>query len=151
MLFLPALVHAEFVCQSEVNYKWKSETAEAEYEIFWTSLERNGADEKGSLSSLANAIAREKQKARKDCKKEHENLTGCIASKFDSMLSVFPKLSFSARKSLEEAITSDCTAQQGKCTEVTSTKAECVNLNPEEENAEEDDKKGKGKDKKKGR
>lgn len=117
--------YAEFSCKAEVSYKWKKAKAENETEVYFSSVERKGLDEAKAKAALSDALAKEKVLAFETCKKEHEDLASCISAKYTSFNSTLQALTFSARKALEEAITSDCGGQVGSCSSSTATDAKC--------------------------
>ena len=145
----PAL--ADFRCSSDVSYKWKKSESE-EAVIHWAALDAEGVDEAASKSTLEERVLHEKKKASEACKDLHENLSGCLGAKYSSTASELKALDFSARKALQDAIQTDCKAQQGRCMEISASDAKCVEKKKAEsaEDTKKDDKgKGKGKDKKK--
>ncbi len=160
----PTTLSAEFLCRADTSYSWiKEKTAIApsdgktemppkvsrnEMKVFWTSSEARGEDEEKAKAALMNKLEAEREKARESCKKEHENVAFCIASKFSAMKSVLQQLDFEARRTLRDSIASDCAAQQGLCQEAVSTDPTCKNLTPAVE-GEGEEKDGKGKKKKK--
>ena len=131
-----SVAQAEFHCKSVLHYKWKSDDGH-EKQVHWLQVEHTGAEEKVVVGELEAEINIEKENARVACVKNHENLTGCVASKFSQQASVFRGLSFNARKALEDAIATDCKRMQGTCMTVESTDPVCVENKSEEELAAE--------------
>jgi hypothetical protein len=140
----PSLVAAEFVCKSEISYSWKKEGNEELSKVIFAVLEARSDNQELAKAKVESQVLRHTPRASQHCNKEHENLSGCIAAKFTAQASVLDRLSFAARKKLEEAITTDCQARIGACKAVEATEVECQEL------AEEgDEEKGKEKGKKK--
>ncbi len=119
---------AEFACSGSVSYHWKKEKDEKPSEVHWRSLSAVGKDEDLAKRALFEAQALEKNKALKACATEHENVAGCVSSKFSSNAHTYNALSFSARKALEDAITKDCAVSQGICLEAKASDPTCKEL-----------------------
>lgn len=130
----------------------KSDAAEdTGHTVYWMSLEAKAPTEEEARQKLNKAALNERAGAEKACRNAHENLSGCIASKYSSLSSSVGTLGFSARKSVEDAINSDCKLQQGRCLGSVVTEVKCsekIEAKPEEaepESKEGKDKKGKKK------
>lgn len=119
---------AEVLCHTSVSYVWKKTQEEAEQEVFWARIERRGAEEAAAKSALDEAAAGEKTKALAGCQSDHENLAGCVAGKFTSLAPTLQRLTFSQRKSIEDAVNSDCVARQGKCSTIKVADPVCAQL-----------------------
>jgi hypothetical protein len=119
---------AEFRCGSELSYQWQKAGQDAAAKVLVGSFQATGVDEPAAKAALATRLEREKISSREQCKKEHENLSGCYSVKFASMAALIQSLDFAARKSLSEAITSDCKQQQGSCLDVKSSDPICQDL-----------------------
>lgn len=128
LIFVTNSAFAEFLCHTSVSYVWKKTQEEAELEVFWARLERKGADEVSAKRLIEEALALERGKALNGCQQDHENLAGCVAGKFSSLAPTLQRLSFSQRKSIEDAVNSDCSARQGKCTTVKVEDVGCAEL-----------------------
>lgn len=151
VLSYPQLSRAEFLCRGEVTYKWIKNPPPAEktipvvgatsspppeitpveippLNVFWTSIEQKGATEDDGKAQVTKLSLQERASAEKTCVSQHENLSGCIASKFDSLSSTLATLSFSARKAMEEAISKDCSGQLGKCQGSALSEIKCVEV-----------------------
>ena len=111
----PAL--AEFECAADAGYKWmkKNDKEAAPRSVAWSSLRARGASEAEAREKLGAIAARASAEAEIGCRKRHENLSECIAARFAQNGPLLGTLSFKARQALEDAITSDCQAQQGAC------------------------------------
>lgn len=134
-----APARADFICRSDVSYKWvKADPAKstpepkpassAETTVRFAAVERSGVDEAGAKASLEPELNKTKVRATEACKKEHENLAGCIAGKFSIQSSTLAGLSFTARRELEKAITADCQAQLGTCLTALSSDPACEEI-----------------------
>ena len=121
----PQVTFAEFSCKSEVIYKWKPGEEEEVIEESWIKLEKKGGAEAEVKKSIEADIKRETEKASNTCKRKHENIAGCISSKYSSMQNVISEMSFTARRSLEEAMTEDCKQSQGKCMGASAKEIHC--------------------------
>ncbi|MCO6429471.1 MAG: hypothetical protein J5J00_01325 [Deltaproteobacteria bacterium] len=168
----PQIARADFICRTEVAYRWKrSESAPAKpesdetpaaspsssegeaspQEVFWRAVETSGAEEEAVRAKLTEAANQEKLPALEACRREHQNLSGCIASKYQGLAGSFTSLGFSARKALEEAVIQDCTKQQGECLEAVAKEIKCVEKKeeapPPDDKAAKDGGKEKGKKK----
>lgn len=138
----PIKAEAEFLCKSSVSYKWKKAKGEEEVEVAFQLIERSGTDEAKAKLALNGAVDRAKGEAFEACKKDHEDLASCISNKYSAYGSTLRSLGFGARKALEDAITSDCTAQEGRCLVTSAADPKC-----EEIVAAEPEKGGKNNDK----
>jgi hypothetical protein len=116
---------AEFVCKADVTYSWKR-GEEAEAVIYFDSAKANGADEAQAKAALLEKLSPVKLKASENCRKIHENVSGCINTKLTTASASLAALSFSARRVVEEAAAADCQKQSGKCTSVSSTEPTCA-------------------------
>lgn len=147
---LPALGWADFHCQSAISFKWKR--GDAEFDVYRQVVTGAGVDEAEAKAKLKDAVDAAKTEAQANCKQQHENLAGCIAAKFQTLGNTYQALGFSARKTMEEAITKDCENQQGLCAGAHSSDPACVQRfasgepSPTPEEAKKDEK-GKGKKK----
>lgn len=140
---------SEFLCRTEISYKWKREKEEVASESLYSSLEQKGVDEKSAKDQLLQKVPREKGKALEHCRKHHQNLAGCIATKYGSVASVLQTLGFSARKAVQDAIAEDCGNLQGQCGEIVSSDPVCQELVAAEGEEGKDKKKKDDKGKKK--
>lgn len=167
--FIPKACLAEFICKGEVQYKWRAATSDnlstksntaplaqatpqpsssEEQGVFWAVVERKGATEEEAKRSVVDASIPQRSAADKACRLQHENLTSCVANKFTSLSSTLNSLTFSARRSLEEAVTSDCNKQQGTCLPSVVSDPICIEKKTEEAPPEGGDKAEKDKGKK---
>ena len=117
-------VEAEFICSADVHYKWRRASSsenttngesQNEHTVYWTSIEKQAATEEAAKEMVHKVSLAERGNAERACSTTHQNLSGCIASKYSSLSSSVNSLGFAARKSIEEAIDADCKLQQGKC------------------------------------
>jgi hypothetical protein len=115
---------AQVICKSEITYSWKRGN-DPESTIYFSSLDESAATEELAKAALTARIPREKLRASEACRKLHENLSGCIATKLQTGGS-FSELSFSARKAVEEAAKRDCDGTSGKCTAISSSTPTCI-------------------------
>lgn len=136
-----APVEGTYSCRSEIRYSWKASPAagdltpapdkgttdskeiEISYAMVEASAKTNEADAKKALQQRVSA---EKANASNRCRHQHENLAGCISTKYTSMASILNALSFAARGELEKAIAEDCGKQTGRCLSTTSSEPECT-------------------------
>lgn len=124
-----------YTCRSEIKYTWKA-TKEAsltpvaepkEIEITFGLVEASAkTSEADAKKALLQRVSAERATASNRCRHEHENLAGCISTKYTSMASILNALSFSARGELEKAIAEDCGKQTGRCTSTSNTEPECT-------------------------
>lgn len=66
------------------------------------------------------------ERVMKLCRQKHENLSGCMAERFVSLSTMMGSLSFTARKTLEDAIAQDCQKTQGRCSKFIAGKVQCL-------------------------
>jgi hypothetical protein len=116
LIAVPAF--ADHLCRAEITYKWRRAQEEKESEVILQALEAKGSDEASAKAEIKKLALSARSGAQATCAQRHENLTGCISSKLAAASTVQHTLSFSARKTLEEAIKTDCSNSQGVCTEI---------------------------------
>lgn len=138
----PGVIDGVYTCRSEVKYLWKpgaqpssavgvSKTTEPTpaasegIEVSFGMVETRARGEADAKTTILQRIAQEKTTALNRCRHAHENLAGCISTKYASMSSILNALSFTARSELEKAINEDCTKQSGRCISATNSDPEC--------------------------
>lgn len=127
-LMFAAPVFAEHFCRTEITYKWRRAQEEKEVEVIVQALEARGVDEPAAKAEIMKLALAARSGAQATCAQVHENLSGCISSKLAAASTVQHTLSFSARKTLEEAIKTDCSNSQGICTDIVVKDATCEEL-----------------------
>jgi len=146
LFVVPTQVRAEFICTSEISYSWKKE--EAELKVFHSSVKHLSTDEETGKRTIAAPLLTAESKAQRTCQSEHENLSGCLASKLNATTTARSIGSFSARKEIEKAIDADCKMSNGQCRGTSHTDVVCKEVvAPAEEGAGKSDEKAKGKEK----
>ena len=122
--------HADFSCAATVSYQWKKKEDKEARAVVWIEVAARGETEEAAKAQLAATAASETPRARDACARDHESLASCIAAKFSAQSSLMASLSFSARKALEEAISSDCKGSQGECGTAVLSEARCIENKP---------------------
>ena len=117
---------AETMCKSEVSFKWKA--GQEERSEYWSTLQAKGADEKAAKEVIATSFDRERLLAQKGCRERHEDVSGCIAGKLSALRPSLSSMGFSERKSVETAVSADCTVRQGICSDVVMGEPKCVEM-----------------------
>ena len=117
---------AEFLCRANVSYSWEKDKEMSKIIVFVESIETTGVDEAAAKAALVERVEKAKGRASEQCIKDHQNQSGCIASKFASLNATMQALPFSSRKLVEESISTDCKAQQGKCLEPVGSDPQCL-------------------------
>lgn len=115
---------AETLCKSDVSFKWKRE--QEELTEYWSTVQAKGADEKAAKDAMAPLFDRERAPALQACRERHEDLSGCVAGKLTALRPTLTMMGYSERKSIESAVTGDCSARQGKCGEVVLGEPKCA-------------------------
>lgn len=129
-------VLADFICSSDVIYAWTANQspslpvataggAATPSQTFFGKIEARAESEELAKKALATRVGAAKTQAIARCKREHENLSGCVAAKYSAMGTTLNTLTFSARKALEDAINTDCEHQSGICGQASVAEAEC--------------------------
>lgn len=148
--FYPLLSFGEFHCQDDIKISWKSkpeinevptttnispsseatpsQTSPEVKSEFYTQIYARGISEEEARTNLEKASATAKDKALRSCKNQHENLSGCSATKYSAMASIINNLSFSARKEIEKAISIDCQKNHGECISAEGTEVKCKEI-----------------------
>ena len=93
--------------------------------VRFATVQRAGLDEAGAKANLQTELDRQKARASEQCKRDHESIGDCMATKLSSRASTLNSLGFSARAELEKALTKECTTQQGTCLSVESGEPQC--------------------------
>lgn len=161
---------ADVLCRAELVYRWvrtaqpsahstggtasggstatSSPAAEVVEEVQWSTFDHQATDEASAKAGLTELLTLKRPDALDACRKLHEKLTSCVATKFSTMASTLDALSFSARRALEEAISTECRIQSGRCLDTKSSEPRCSEIKVAAVASPADDKKG-GKEKKK--
>ena len=98
--------------------------------IRFAGVQRYGLDEAGAKANLKIEVNRQKARASEACKRDHESIGDCMATKLSTKSSTLNSLGFSARAELEKALTRECSEQQGVCLSVESSEPQCRDLTP---------------------
>ena len=143
-------VMAEATCESLITYKWarreaSNVTPAGAITVEVKKIVATGAEEAAIKAKIGEILPVEKGRAMEACRREHESFADCLSAKYAAKASVLNSLRFESRKSFEEAIHQDCSAQQGLCMEATGSEPQCV-VKAEAVDAEAADAKGKGKE-----
>jgi hypothetical protein len=120
----PVISFADFQCKASISYGWQRGES-AEQTTFFSGAEGVAATEEAARVVLAERTSREEPKAIAECRRLHENLSQCVATKYASLGGVLGSMSFSSRKSLEDSINKDCMAAQGVCTGSKLSEVKC--------------------------
>ena len=124
-------LYAQSTCESVVSYKWAKREGDKSTPVAAVGVEVKklvaaGEDEAAVKARLAELLLTEKNRAMDACRREHESMADCLSAKYAAKASVLNALRFESRKAFEDAIRSDCSAQQGICTEVLSSDPQCT-------------------------
>ena len=143
------LAFAEAACESVISYKWGKREGDKGMPASPVSVEvkklfASGADEGSAKVRLGELLPIEKGRAMDACRREHESLADCLSAKYAAKASVLNALRFESRKAFEDAIHSDCSAQQGICVEAVSSEIQCLVKAEAAEAEQAADAKGKG-------
>jgi hypothetical protein len=132
IVFLPIVSTAEesepkplFVCRSNVSFEWKRDGEQELQKEFFVTAARSAPDEARARGELALAVRQLEQEAMNACRSSHENMSGCIGSKFANLSDLFRTLSFDARTKMQNAIEADCKIAQGLCHTASSSEVQC--------------------------
>ncbi len=96
--------------------------------VRFAGVQRAGYDEAGAKANLQVELNRQKVRASEQCKRDHESLGDCLATKLSARASILNSLGFSARNELEKALQKECSTQQGVCLSVDSSDPQCRTL-----------------------
>jgi len=123
-------VHAQATCRSEVSYSVKK--GDKDQSVIVKFQEARGAEEAAVKEALTQQLAIAKQEALTLCQARHENMSSCVASKFEKTGGLMQQLQFAARVKLQDAIEADCKAQHGTCIEGKASEVTCSVIKPVE-------------------
>lgn len=170
MSSLAAVARADFVCSSEMAYKWarnQREVSSAAKDdkaasaggdkvepsvVKLMAVERPGIDENAAKEALQAEVSRQRPRISALCKKEHESFGDCVAGKLSNKSSMLNSLSFSVREEVQRGLINECKEQSGTCLSVEVSEPKCrevVVVKPAEAagDGKKDAKKGDGKKK----
>ncbi len=125
-----ACAFAQATCRADVSYNLKRGSAEESFVV--KQEEARGPEEAPVKEALAQRLILSRQEAVALCRERHENLSACVATKFAKNGGLMQQLQFAARTKLQEAIESDCKAQQGTCAEGKVSEPTCTVIKPVE-------------------
>lgn len=143
LVFITGSARADFICSSELAYKWvrtkrevssaikdaKAPPAEAEKVepsvVKLMAAERSGVDEAAAKDALQAEVSRQRGRVSALCKREHEAFGDCVAGKLANKSSLLNSLGFSARDEVEKGLISECKEQSGTCLAVEVSEPKC--------------------------
>jgi hypothetical protein len=117
---------AEVKCASQLSYSIEKEGLLTE--VFFGEVRAVAADEALAKAKIDSDSLKSKTKALQQCRKLHENFSGCLHAKLESASGALKASSFSARKALEDSFLADCKKQQGNCKEVKNSEIKCETI-----------------------
>jgi hypothetical protein len=123
--FVPVGVRAEFICSSGVQYTWKRAGEENSHQVFWGAVQANASSEVEAKRGLEVRVRREESRALEECRRLHESLGACVAGKLGAHHGTLNRLSFTARKSLEDALVKECKDAEGTCGPISRSEVKC--------------------------
>jgi hypothetical protein len=94
--------------------------------IVYSQEEASGDEEERVRQALSRKVILTQQEALKLCKDRHENLSGCVASKYTALGGLLQQMQFSARAQLQSAIEADCKKQLGRCGLGNAPELQCI-------------------------
>jgi hypothetical protein len=128
------------VCQVEVHYVWLRK--KIENQVYVNTITQEGKDLSVAENLLQSEYAKFKSKGFELCRKEHENLAGCLTAKMLKVVPAYQVAEYTIKRTLEESIKRDCQAQIGQCKDVIVSKPKCSEIKPiEAEKEKSEDKK----------
>lgn len=128
---VPRGAFAQVTCRATVEYLVTRAEEEKPETIVYSQEEASGDDEDRVREALTRKVILVQQEAIKSCKDRHENLSGCVASKYAAVGGLLQQMQFSARAQLQSAIESDCKKQLGRCELGNAPELKCVIPTPE--------------------
>ncbi len=117
---------AQVTCRAEVRYEVTRAEQESPEKIVFRQEEARGDSEELVREALSKKLILSTRDAMQACREQHENLSGCVASKYTSLGSLMQQMPFAARTKLQEAIEVDCKARMGTCVEPKVPEMTCV-------------------------
>jgi len=111
---------AQVRCRAEVHYSWKRAVDDQEAEssprkLLFSTVEVDEPTEAMAKMKIQSLLSKEAFRARQECLRQHENLSGCISGKFQALSATMRQLDFEARREIQKSIRDDCNNQQGEC------------------------------------
>ena len=144
----------DYLCRTTVEYDWKRQIAPTDkdekrkgkppvqpmdetHTVAFRTLESKAKSDKEAKELLETQLVVVKEKAAEHCRLNHENLSACVAAKYDSLQTVLSRLDFNARSALQVSVQRDCEMQLGRCEAVKNQEPKCfIPGPPSEEEAE---------------
>ena len=116
---------AEITCASTITYNWekKGETGQ-KAEIFAVVFAHGSTDEAARAELILKSRLSQAD-ALNSCRQEHETISTCVSQKFNRAQDAFKNSSFSARRTIETAITEECSKDLGNCLSTDASQPEC--------------------------
>ncbi len=93
--------------------------------VVFARVERSGGSEDDAKAALGFEVERQRTRAAERCKRAHESVGECVATKLSGRASTLNSLSFSARALAEKALIDECKIQEGRCLAVEVTTPTC--------------------------
>ena len=151
LIGLVGSAHADFICSSELSYKWVKSfegssapsagekegekgggeaagkvTQRAEPSVVkLMAVERPGADEATAKEALQAEVVRQRVRVSELCKREHEAFGECVAGKLSHKASLLNSLSFSVREEVQKGLVNECKERSGTCLSVEVSDPKC--------------------------
>lgn len=122
----PEGVLAQVVCQAEVGYEVKRVDLENPEVVVVRREEARGEVEEVVRQALSRKLVLSSREALDACREQHENLSGCVASKYASLGTLLQQMQFAARTKLQDAIESDCKSRMGTCAPGKAPEITCI-------------------------
>ncbi len=117
---------AESKCTASVSYVLEKESQNTE--VYFGEVKASAADQALAKSAIESEAAKIKGKAMQQCRKLHENVSGCLQAKLEAASQALQAASFAARKALEDSLIDDCKSQKANCKEIKVGEPKCEDL-----------------------
>ncbi len=129
-MLIGGYAEAQVKCTAEVGYVLKAKTGPAEKTITKNIRFAVAATEDEAKAQLKNITTKDGTALLELCRSKHEQLAECMAMGFTRQSSALESLGFAARRSLEEAIKTECEQAQGECLKSYVGEAICALMGP---------------------
>lgn len=119
---------AEITCASTVSYNWEKKGETGQKGEIFAVVFAHGSTEEAARAELILKSRTSQADALNSCRQEHETISTCVSQKFNRAQDAFKNGSFTTRRTIETAITEECSKDLGTCLSTDTSQPECHTL-----------------------
>ena len=143
----------DYICDMDVFYTWEKALPPEQsanngaapmrkqepIDTFYTTVGEHGRIVEDVRNRLSAKLPTIKAQALDYCKRRHEDLSSCVATRIKSNASEYERMDFASRRAFLTAVSSDCATQTGECMATATKPMRCYLNRPPEMGASEPD------------